>query len=110
MSRAHFKFKWLMRGLVFAVGFIAIFSVIVMLLWNWLIPQIFGIGQITYIQAAGLLVLSKILFGFGGRGGHMSHAKKEHLKQRFEENFHEKFEERCREKFGDKRPESGESV
>ena len=38
-------------------------SLVVMLLWNWLMPVIFGIKTITYLQAGGLLVLSKILFG-----------------------------------------------
>jgi hypothetical protein len=39
-------------------------------LWNWLMPNIFGLRAITFSQAIGLVVLSKILFGgFGGRGG-----------------------------------------
>jgi hypothetical protein len=48
-----------------------LFSYIVMLLWNALIPDIFHLGAITFWQAAGLLLLSKLLFGFGpgGRGG-----------------------------------------
>ena len=45
----------------------AIFALVtfaVMLLWNWLIPSIFVDGpMITYWQALGILVLSKILFG-----------------------------------------------
>jgi hypothetical protein len=32
-------------------------------LWNWLMPSIFGLRTITYWQALGLLVLSKILLG-----------------------------------------------
>ena len=35
----------------------------VMWLWNWLMPALFGLHVITYWQALGLLVLSKILFG-----------------------------------------------
>src|SRR5579871_5096139 len=50
-------------GLV-AVG---IFGWVVMSLWNWLAPAVFGLHAITYWQALGLLVLSKILFG-GMRG------------------------------------------
>ena len=42
-------------------------SLAVMLLWNALIPAIFGLGTITWLQALGLLALSKILFG--GRSG-----------------------------------------
>jgi Ca2+/H+ antiporter, TMEM165/GDT1 family len=47
------------------------FSYVVMRLWNWLVPAIFGLHLITYWQAVGILILSKILFGGfrGGRGG-----------------------------------------
>ncbi len=44
----------------------------VMLLWNWLMPALFGLTAIGYWQSLGLLVLTRILFGrFGGRGGMM---------------------------------------
>jgi len=52
----------LVVALFFALGFV------VMALWNWLMPSIFGLHTITYWQAYGLLILSKILFG-GLRGG-----------------------------------------
>jgi hypothetical protein len=46
------------------------FSFAVMWLWNWLMPAIFGLHAISFWQALGLLVLSKILFGgFHGRPG-----------------------------------------
>ena len=42
-----------------------------MLLWNWLMPDIFGLKRLTYWQAWGLLILCHILFkGFGS--GHSS--------------------------------------
>jgi hypothetical protein len=39
-----------------------------MSLWNWLIPALFSGPVITFWQALGLLLLSKIIFGFGGGG------------------------------------------
>lgn len=33
-----------------------------MLLWNWLLPTIFGLPKITFWQAVGLNFLSAILF------------------------------------------------
>jgi Ca2+/H+ antiporter, TMEM165/GDT1 family len=46
------------------------FSFAVMWLWNRLMPVIFGLHAISFWQALGLLVLSKILFGgFRGRPG-----------------------------------------
>ncbi len=39
-------------------------------LWNWLMPAIFGLKAITFLQALGLVVLSKILLGgFHKHGG-----------------------------------------
>jgi hypothetical protein len=38
-----------------------------MLLWNWLMPVLFHLPQISYLQSLGLLLLAKILFGFHGR-------------------------------------------
>ena len=50
--------------------FVAIIGEIVMHLWNWLLPPLFGWHTIGFWQALGLLVLSRILFGgFGGHGG-----------------------------------------
>lgn len=47
-----------------------VFSFAVMWLWNWLMPVLFGLHVITFWQALGILVLSKILFsGFRGRPG-----------------------------------------
>lgn len=56
--------------------FIAVFAAaiaVVMLLWNALIPAIVGWSAITYWQAAGLMILCRLLLGgFGrfGKGGH----------------------------------------
>jgi len=67
------KSKWIFRGLkiaVFVVLGLVVFGFVVMGLWNWLMPALFGLRVITFWQALGLLVLCKILFGgFRGRGG-----------------------------------------
>ena len=48
------------------IGMIAIVIVLLgyplMLLWNWLMPIIFGLPEITFWQAIGLNFLSTILF------------------------------------------------
>jgi hypothetical protein len=49
--------------------FIAIGGELVLQLWNWLLPPLFGWRQITFWQALGILALCRILFGgFGGHG------------------------------------------
>jgi hypothetical protein len=52
----------------------AVFGFIVMSLWNWLMPALFGWHPIGFWQALGIFVLSKILFGgFRGGWGHGRH-------------------------------------
>lgn len=48
--------------------FIALGGALVMLLWNWLLPTLFGWRLITFWQAVGLLALCRILFGRSGVG------------------------------------------
>jgi hypothetical protein len=57
-------------GVLAAAAFALAFGWFVMLLWNWLMPVIFGLGAISYWQAFGLVVLAKLIFGAvgGGRG------------------------------------------
>jgi len=55
-------------GVVFAAGFALVFGLLVMWLWNWLMPALFGLREITYWQAFGVLLLAKIFFG--GFGSH----------------------------------------
>lgn len=51
---------------ILGIGLVFLCGLIVMLLWNWLMPDIFGLQRVTYWQAWGLLILSHILFkGFG---------------------------------------------
>lgn len=55
---------------LFATLFVTIFGYVVMRLWNWLMPALFGWHVIGFWQAIGILVFSKILFGgFHGRHG-----------------------------------------
>ena len=63
-----------LKILVFAVVAAVVLSAAVMSLWNWLMPPIFGWRLITFWQALGLLVLSRMLFGrFGGGPGRRMH-------------------------------------
>jgi hypothetical protein len=56
---------------------------LVLHLWNWLLPPLFGWRQITFWQAFGILLLCRILFGHHGwRGPGRS-------------NFRRRMRERC---------------
>lgn len=86
---------------LFCIAFIAIFGGCVMLLWNWLMPELFDLPTISFIQAAGLLLLCKILFGgFGGSHHHgHGHCGSNKLRERWESMIPEE-RERIIEKHG----------
>ncbi|UYQ93548.1 hypothetical protein MKQ68_00340 [Chitinophaga horti] len=47
----------------------ALLGFVTMGLWNWLVPELFHGPVITFWQALGLLVLSKLLLGSFAKGG-----------------------------------------
>src|SRR5688572_1951842 len=58
--RTTMKRNWLAIGLkvaLFAVLGLTVLGFVVMSLWNWLMPALFGFGMITFWQALGLLLL-----------------------------------------------------
>jgi hypothetical protein len=57
-------------GIVLGVLIAFVFGWFVRLLWNWLMPPIFGLPLITFWQAWGLVVLSHLLFKAGGHHPH----------------------------------------
>ena len=92
--------------------FIAIGGEVVRLLWNWLLPPLFGWREITFWQGLGLLTLCRILFGgFRVHGGvprgHDRGRMVDRLADRIGEGFdamtpeeRERFRERLRERCG----------
>jgi hypothetical protein len=71
---------------VLAAIAVTVFGFIVMGMWNWLAPAIFGWHAISFAQALGLLVLSRILFGgFRGHGGHRGWHWRRRLIDRWEQ-------------------------
>ena len=67
--------RW--KKVLAACTFLAVFAgitAVVMLLWNAIIPAVIGWGVMSYLQAMGLMVLCRLLFGgFGRKGGMMMH-------------------------------------
>jgi uncharacterized membrane protein len=106
--------RWILKGLkiaVFAALAIVVFGFVVMSLWNWLMPGLFGLRLITFWQALGLLVLFKILFGgFHRRGGPGIHWRRR-MMERWEQmtpEEREKFRQGMRGRCGDFRPPEAE--
>ena len=66
--RKRFRELRLPLKIVVAAGFTFLYGFVVMLLWNWLMPDIFSLPRIDYWHAWGVVLLSHILFkSWGGR-------------------------------------------
>jgi len=64
-------------AIVGMAAFIAIGGEVVLQLWNWLLPNLFGWRLITFWQALAILLLCRILFGgFGRHGFHRSNFRR----------------------------------
>jgi hypothetical protein len=96
---------------------------LVMALWNWLLPPLFGLSAITFWQGLGLFVLGRLLFGgmrfFGGH--HEAHRRHmyerwKHMSPEERESFSRGLRRGCRWASRDEansdstRPESGNFV
>ena len=71
------RFRFALAAMVLVPLLLTLFAAITMWLWNWLMPVIFNLPMITIWQAAGLVILSRILF----RGGHFRGAGRRHWKR-----------------------------
>ena len=67
---------------------------VVMLLWNWLAPALFGLREVTFWQAIGLLALCRILFGGFGLGGGGHRNSRRRMEGRIRERMRERMDER----------------
>ncbi len=89
-------------GIAVVIGVIVLMFVggaVVQALWNWVVPDVFGLPALDFWQAFALLALARILFGNIGGGGrgrgpgwgrrkgghhgppHLSPEEREHMKQ-----------------------------
>ena len=97
---------WIARGvkiLVMVAVVLGVVSFVVMSLWNWLVPPLFGGPALDSWDALGLLVLARLLFGGlrphgRGRWGHPWHHARAHWEQMTpeeRERFRSRFRGRC---------------
>ncbi len=83
--------------------FVVIGGEVVLHLWNWLLPPLFGWREITFWQALGLLALCRILFGgfgFHGSGRSSFRRRMEERCEHLTPEERERFRQRMRERFG----------
>ena len=82
MKNRRFRWWWIPAIPSAMAVFGWLFGEIVMHLWNWLMPAIFGLKAITFWQAIGLLILARILVG--GLGGGSNNKKRKRKEMRWE--------------------------
>ena len=99
-------------GILAMVAFVFIGGEVVMQLWNWLLPPLFGWHLITFWQGLGILVLCRILFGHHGWRGHGGSRFRNRMRERWDhmtpeerEKFRQGMRGRCG-NFGDATAES----
>ena len=107
----RFKGRIALKFLVLFIAAILLFGGVVMALWNAILPAVLGVKAITFLQALGILVLSKILFGgFGRRGGWQGggrHQWRNNMKEKWSkmtpeerEKFKAEWSNRCGSRWG----------
>lgn len=85
--------------MILGLAAVVLFGWIVMLLWNAVLVPAAGASLITFWQALGLLVLSRILVGgFGGGGRHRGRRMREKWMHMTPEE-REKFQSYCRQRW-----------
>jgi hypothetical protein len=60
---------WVLLGIAALAALAAVLGLAVMYLWNWLVPELFGLPALGFWEAVGLLVLCHLLFK-SHHGGH----------------------------------------
>lgn len=93
---------WIIPAAIIGIPlFIFVGGEVVMHLWNWVLPSLFGWRMLTFWQALGLLALCRILFG--GLGGHHGHGPDRRWAgrcKRMTPEEREKFRQAMREGYG----------
>ena len=99
--KRYWKWKYIIPAAIVAApvaiaAFIAVGGGVVMLLWNWLLPPLFGWPRITIWQGFGLLALCRILFGgVGGGSGGRSRKIPSEDRERFRQRMRDRFGRAC---------------
>lgn len=83
---------FIIGGLVFGAAMALVLGAVFMALWNWLMPEIFGLTTLTYWQAWGIVLMAHILFKTG------NHSKRFHDEHHHDDSWKEKFRSKFRDR------------
>jgi len=90
--------------------FAAIGGALVMQLWNWLLPPLFGWSRVTFWQALGMLVLCRILFGGFGLHGSGRSGRSDGRRRGLGDRIADRVAERVGERWEGMTPEERERI
>ena len=92
MRRPFLRVSMIIGGVVLAAALALLFGLLVMVLWNWIMPEVFGLSPLTYWQSWGIVLLAHILFKAGGHRDQNHHkSRDEEWKDRFRDRFKTRF-------------------
>lgn len=77
------KNHYIIKAILGVLCLILVMTSIFWALWNWLIPPIFGLKHLSFLEAGGLLFLCKLIFG----GFNKEHFKKKMSADYWESKF-----------------------
>jgi hypothetical protein len=83
MTMKNYRLLKVLKIALIVVIAINVFGFVIEHLWNWLMPVVFGLHAITFLQALGLLILGKILFGGFHRHSGCHRGWKRHMEERW---------------------------
>jgi hypothetical protein len=106
--------KWMIIAPFVFIGAVILFGWIVMLLWNAILVPVLQVGALSFWQATGLLVLTRILFGSmggrgcKGRGGSSAGFKQKwmHMSDDEKIKFREEWKRRCAPRSDNRNPDA----
>lgn len=81
------RLRWILPKICFIVLMVAVLGLVVMVLWNALIPSLFNGPELTYWQAMGLLLLSHLLLRGWAPWRHGNGWRHDRWRRRFEEKL-----------------------
>ncbi|HUN93274.1 MAG TPA: hypothetical protein VMU33_14580 [Burkholderiaceae bacterium] len=76
------RFVRILKVALIAAVAVGVVGTVVMSLWNWLLPALFGWPAIGFVQAIALLLLCRLLVG--GWRGHSGMAWRQRMLERWE--------------------------
>ena len=78
---------WIGKAIVFGALLFVLLGLVTQFLWNFIMPDIFGLPVINFWQGIAMFLLAKLIFGFGGGRGKWSGYRNHQWKREWVEKY-----------------------